>query len=223
MAGRIRDLTGSRLSRSIFDRERDAYSATDIQAIIYGTDKTTQTPVVAHIGDIQTITYSIHRDAAPVRLLGRSNPAAYTMGSRTTAGTLIFATFNRRALSEIYTGADQVGLETTLPDGSPNYISDARLLQPSDTIPPFDIVLYFTSEQGNDSAMFIYKVQIMDEGQTFSIQDVYTEHTMQYVAGGISLMEKTDDKWKRAYVGEAGVFKNIGLIRRASANGLLVE
>lgn len=212
--------TGARLSRSLFDRERDAYSATDIEAVIMGTDKTTGEDVLVNIGDIQTLTYSSHRDASPVRLLGRSNPIAHTMGARTIAGSLIFATFNKRALAELYSGASQITLVGTLPEDRVEPISNARILKPTDTIPPFDIVLYFASESGNDSVMMLYRVQVFSEGQTFSIQDVYTEHTMQYLAAGVSMMEKTEDQWKRTTVGENAVFRNANLVRRATAAGL---
>lgn len=212
--------TGARLSRSLFDRERDAYSATDIEAVVMGTDKSTGRDVVVRIGDIQTLTYSSHRDMAPVRTLGRSNPVVHVAGQRTIAGSLIFATFNKRALSELYTGAANIPLEGTLPDGETESISSARILKPTDTVPPFDIVLYFSSEAGNDSVMFIYRVQIFTEGQTFSVQDIYTEHTMQYVAGGVSMMEKVDDVWLKSAVGEQAVFANARLIRRAQATGL---
>lgn len=212
--------SGSRLSRSLFDRERDAYSATDIEAVVMGTDKSTGKDVICRIGDIQTLSYSIHRDASPVRLLGRSNPPAYTMGARTTAGSLIFATFNKRALQELYTGPSQIELQGTAPGDIQESISDAQILKPTDTIPPFDIVLYFASENGNDSLMILYRVQIFSEGQTFSIQDIYAEHTMQYVAGGISMMQKVNDVWLNSSYGDRAVFENARLIRRAQASGL---
>lgn len=212
---------GSRLSRSVFDRDRDAYSASDIEAIVRGQDRTSGGPVVAKIGDIQTLTYSSHIEASPVRTLGRSTPQGYTVGSRTIAGSLIFATFNRRALEELYTGPDVISL-TTNTDGTIPSISDAKIRQPSDRIPPFDIILYFTSEQGNDSIMTIYRVQIVDEGQTFSVQDVYTEQTMQYVAGGVSMLERTDDIWKRGVVGEGAVFQKVTGIHRAESAGIII-
>jgi hypothetical protein len=212
--------SGSRMSRSLFDREKDAYSATDIEAVIIGTDKSTGKDKIVRIGDIQTLTYSIHRDASPVRTLGRSGPTAYTMGARTIAGTMIFATFNKRALLDLYSGATEIDLTGTLPEDNKEPISSARILKPSDTILPFDIILYFASEGGNDSVMVIYRVQLFSEGQTFSIQDVYTEHTMQYVAAGISMMEKVDDIWKKGTIGEGDVFRNTNLIRRAQSTGL---
>lgn len=184
-----------------------------------GTDKTTGADVVVRIGDIQTLTYSSHRDAAPVRTLGRSNPVAHVTGQRTIAGSLIFATFNKRALADLYTGSSKISLEGTLPDGMES-ISSARVLKPTDTIPPFDIVLYFASETGNDSVMFIYRVQVFSEGQTFSVQDIYTEHTMQYVAAGVSMMEKVDDIWQNSTTGDRAVFANARLVRRAQATGL---
>lgn len=212
--------SGSRLSRSLFDRERDAYSATDIEAVVMGIDRTTGKDKICRIGDIQTLTYSVHADVGPVRLLGRRNVPAYTMGGRTIAGSMIFATFNKRALQELYTGADAIGLTGTESDPQVSEISDARILKPSDSIPPFDIVLYFASENGNDSRMILYRVQIFNEGQTFSIQDIYTEHTMQYVASGISMMEKIKDAWINSSFGDRATFANTRLIRRAQATGL---
>ena len=218
---------GSRLSRSKFDRQRDAYSATDIQAVILGTDKTTRQTVVTSIGDIQTLSYSIHRDKSPVRTIGRTSPPAYTAGTRTIAGSLIFATFNARALQEVYSNQDTAtvqglgnsSLTSANIDGKQELLSDAKILRPADTIPAFDILLYFTSEAGNDSVMSINRIDIMDEGQTFSIQDIFTEHTMQFVATGISLMEKIQDRWQQGIIGPARVFRNAGLVRRSTASG----
>ncbi len=218
---------GSRLSRSKFDRQRDAYSATDIQAVILGTDKTTKQTVVQRIGDIQTLSYSIHREKTPVRTIGRTSPPAYTAGPRTIAGTLIFATFNTRALQEVYSNQQTSSVrgigDNVLTKGNINgkeeLLSDARLLRPADTIPQFDILLYFASESGNDSVMSIMRVDIMDEGQTFSIQDIFTEHTMQFVASEVSLMEKVQDKWQAGVIGSARVFRNAGLLRRSTAQG----
>ena len=212
--------SGARLSRSLFDRDRDAYSATDIEAVVMGTDKTTGKDKIITLGDIQTLSYSAHADATPVRTLGRKTPIAYTMGTRTIAGTLIFATFNKRALSDLYSGASEIDVVGTLPPGS-SPISNANVLKSSDEILPFDIILYFTSEAGNDSTMLLYRVQLFSEGQTFSIQDVYTEHTMQYVAGGVSMMEKVNDLWINSSFGDRNTFKNASLVRRAEATGLL--
>lgn len=218
---------GSRLSRSKFDRKRDAYSATDIQAVILGTDKTTGQTVVTRLGDIQTLSYSIHREKTPVRTIGRTSPPAYTAGTRTIAGSLIFATFNTRALQEVYSnqqtssvqGLGNNVLTSANIDGKQELLSDAKLLRPTDTIPAFDILLYFTSESGNDSVMSLLRVDIMDEGQTFSIQDIFTEHTMQFVASEISMMEKIQDRWQQGIIGPSRVFKNAGLLRRSTAQG----
>ncbi len=220
--------SGPRLSRSKFDRPRDAYSATDIQAIILGKDQTTKKTVVKLLGEIQTLSYSIHREKTPIRTIGRTSPPGYTAGTRTIAGSLIFATFNARALTELYSppkstanteGLGNSVLTTGNIDGRQELLSDAKLVRSSDTIPPFDILLYFSSETGNDSVMSLHRVDIMDEGQTFSIQDIYTEHTMQFVAAEVSMMEKVKDKWQTGVTASAEVFRNVGLIRRSTAQG----
>jgi hypothetical protein len=55
------------------------------------------------LGELQTISYSIHRDVAPVLRLGRSGPAGFTSGYRTIGGSMIFTVFNQ---SVVYTLRD---------------------------------------------------------------------------------------------------------------------
>lgn len=44
------------------------------------------------------------------------------------------------------------------------------------------------NEHGNGATLNIYGVSILTEGQTMSIEDIYTENTMQYIAMDIDLM-----------------------------------
>ena len=52
----------------------------------------------------------------------------------------------------------------------------------SDQIPPFDITLAGTNEQGAAAAMKIFGVEILDEGSGISIDDAVTEMQATFVA-----------------------------------------
>ena len=57
-----------------------------------------------------------------------------------------------------------------------------------DELPPFDITISFANEYGTQARLAIYGVRIINEGQTMSINDVYTENTYQFVATDIEYM-----------------------------------
>lgn len=143
----------------------DSYSGADIVAQIVLPGE----PAIT-IGEIQTLSYSIHRENTPVRLLGNVSPAGFVKGPRTTAGSLIFTVFNNYFFYK--TKAFQSGL--------------MRGLYPlGDMLPPFDIVISFSNEFGMFSKMRINGVTIIDEGGTMSIDDLRIEQTYSYLARGI--------------------------------------
>ena len=160
-------------SNSIFgSSDLSTYSGCDIIPAIYALDPKTHTKKYFALGDITTLTYSIHRDKGAVRTLGRANPKGFTRGGRTIAGSLVFSIFDRRALYEISTAT-------------------SSNISVADALPGFDILLYFTNEYGLESLLQIYNVQIADEGQQHSVNDLYIENTMTYVAGDILLLDTT--------------------------------
>jgi hypothetical protein len=59
-----------------------------------------------------------------------------------------------------------------------------RQLKSSD-LPPFDIIAIFVNEYGHVGKMVIYGVDLVTEGGVLSIEDIYTEVSMQYVARDI--------------------------------------
>lgn len=150
-----------------------SYSGCDIIPIVYGLDAETHLPKLFVLGNIQTLTYSIHRDKGAVRTLGRSMPKGFTRGPRTIAGSLIFAVFDRRALWELSKDRNNVTKRVAI----------------ADSLPGFDIILYFTNEYGHESTLALYNMQIIDEGQSHSVQDMYIENTMGYIAQDIDLLE----------------------------------
>lgn len=130
------------------------------------------------LGELQTISYSVHRENSPIRTLGHGNVRGFVKGGRTIAGSLIFTVFNEYAFYRIkqYKEFLQRGKGFFAPL--------------ADMLPPFDIVLSFFNEYGNAAKMKIYGVTIVDEGQTVSIDDLLIEQTYTFMARGIQPMVK---------------------------------
>jgi hypothetical protein len=132
------------------------------------------------LGELQTISYSIHRENKPVRTLGRVNPLGWVRGPRTIAGSLIFTVFDSYAFYRlkqyqnlVYGTSGATGLATD------------PMFPLADMLPAFDIVITFSNEYGKFARMKILGVTIVDEGGTMSIDDLVTEQTYTYMARGI--------------------------------------
>lgn len=147
----------------------NSYSGTDIVAVILLPNEAA--PLA--LGELQTLSYSIHRENVPVRTLGNTNVRGFTKGARTIAGSMIFYQFNQYAFYRLksYMAQMQNGLYPL-----------------ADMLPPFDIVLSFSNESGSFSKMRIYGVNIVDEGGTMSIDDLVIEQTYTWMARGIQPM-----------------------------------
>lgn len=128
---------------------------------------------VLSLGELQTISYSIHRENSPIRTIGHVSPRGFVKGGRTIGGSLIFTVFNEYAFYRIREFR-QIMSETGL------------FFAPlADMLPPFDVVLSFFNEYGLAAKMKIYGVTIVDEGGTMSVDDLITEQTYVYMARGI--------------------------------------
>ena len=155
-----------------------SYAGCDIRAVAF--DASMQKMV--ELANIQTITFSIHREKFPVRSLGNTHAKAHTRGPRTIAGSIIFTVFNQEVLGE-FLGLSQVE------------VNAGQLLPITvDQIPPFHVVLLFASELNYLSTMAIYNIDIINEGQVMSIEDLITENTCQYLATHIEPMRPIADK-----------------------------
>jgi hypothetical protein len=172
-------VTSNRLAKGMPDPFSNmSYAGTDISAtiVVPNIDRNTKTVGEADIlemAEIQTISYSIHRENSPVRTLGHVNPRGFVKGGRTIAGSLIFTVFNEYAFYRIKEFRN-IMAETGL------------FFAPlADMLPPFDIVLSFFNEYGMASKMKIYGVTIVDEGGTMSVDDLITEQTYTFMARGM--------------------------------------
>lgn len=140
-----------------------SYSGTDVTvAVVYNQH-------ILLLNNLETFAYSTHLEKVPVRRLGDTTPKNHTYGTRTIAGTMVFVTFDEHPLYGLF----QFFNERTAKNN--RYSSPM-----ADEIPPFDVILYFSNEAGAGSIMRFYGVEISDEGGVFSINDIYSENTMQW-------------------------------------------
>lgn len=163
-----------------------SYSGCDIVASIkFGENSP---PLV--LGELQTVSYSIHREVSPIRTIGRINPIGFTGGQRTIAGSLIFTVFDRNIVHEVKELMRRTNyarfLETKRAQKT---LSNISLM---DEMPPFDIDIIMQNEYGHSSRMIIRGVVIVDEGQVMSIEDILTENTMSYLATDIEVLDLTN-------------------------------
>lgn len=121
-------------------------------------------------GELQTISYSIHRENNPVRVLGHVSPVSFTRGARTIAGSMIFTIFNNYAFYKL--------------DSYQRAISNG-VYPLADMLPPIDFVITFANEFGIFSKMNIFGLTFVDEGGTMSVDDLIVEGTLTYMARGI--------------------------------------
>lgn len=143
----------------------NSYAGVDIVAtIVLPNDE----PV--NLGELQTLSYSMHRENMPVRTLGHTNPIGFVKGPRTISGSMIFTVFNNYAFYRLKQ------FQTAI---------SHRLYPTSDMLPPFDMVITFANEFGVFSKMKLLGLSIVDEGGTMSIDDLIQEQTFTYMARGI--------------------------------------
>lgn len=153
------------LADTSIDAVYNSYAGTDIIAqIVTGTDS----PLV--IGELQTLSFSMHRENVPCRTIGNVSPVGFVRGPRTIAGSMIFTTFDSYFFYKLpsYQAALQNGIFPV-----------------ADMMPPFDISVTMSNEYGSMSKMRILGITIIDEGGVMSVDDLMTENTYSYMAQGI--------------------------------------
>lgn len=135
------------------------------------------------IADIQTLSWSIYREKNPVRMLGSVYPRSYVRGPRTVAGSMVFTLFDKSALHDLLV----LGLNpySTGTKADRDYYQDTTAL--IDQLPPLDFTIIGDNEYGKRIYMNLWGVDFMNDGGTYSIEDLYTETVIQYVARDIDL------------------------------------
>jgi len=120
--------------------------------------------------------------------MGKSSPAGRGRGSRTVAGTMVFALSDHHPLSEIVPD-DYPVKQNTMWSRDPNQWKPMIL---ADMIPPFDLVVVLWNEYGNASVLPIYQIDIVDEGSVIGVDNLITELSVSYVAGAIDPISQAE-------------------------------
>lgn len=190
-----------------YTRSFSSFSGADIRAVFAGIE----------IGTLQAVSYAVQREKAPIYVLGRPNPRAFSRGKRGIAGTMVFVMFDDHALLGIF--------EENRPELM-NFVKDRRELTPDiaagdsdegfgdgeevsalweedwqiaqafyvDQIPPFDVTISGVNETAAAAVLRIWGVELLNEGYGISVDDMVSEMQMTYVARAIS-------RWRRAGTG----------------------
>lgn len=132
-------------------------------------------------GNLQTLTISSHRPAAPVRRLGHAN-ATWVRTVRTFAGSLIFNRLDRDSFTSAYGKSE---LERA--DDVPFFV---------DQMPKFHILLSARNELGMRASSAILNITLTDFGDTYTVEDLVPEQTYAYVAEWVHpFMDR--DNWRQ--------------------------
>ena len=171
------------MSEYTYTYPNESFSGCDMVATLLVPDINDNTKKnVYSIGELQTISYSIHMERKAVRAIGNINAKDYVLGPRTIAGSLVFTVFNKHFAKDI------------INDINKKLDSDYAFL--ADELPPFDIIMSFANEYGLKAKLVIYGVRLINEGQVMSINDIYTENTYQFVATDIEYLNN-ENKYTR--------------------------
>lgn len=144
-------------------------------------EKGTPEVALAEIATLQTLSISSHRSKAPVRSWGAIGAKGYTRGSRTIGGTMIFTVFDR------HTFFDTISAFV----GDIDAVNSSNVVL-ADQMPPFDVTLVAATEYGHFSRAALFGIELMTDGVTVSVQDIFTEQQYQYIARDYKPFEPID-------------------------------
>lgn len=152
------------------------------------------------LGNVTTITYSFYRNKKTVYLLGNVNAKGVTKGPRVVAGTMIMTIMNQNWANEL---RDQI----------PELKAMGNLK--SDDLPVFDIMVVCANEYGSSVSMYIYGVDVTDEGQVLSVEDMFSENTTSFLARDLDVPSKFD------VLGEDGVVVKRAVLKSNTNNFIM--
>ena len=154
-----------------------SYSGADIVVTAQLCIDNKSTGNIMTMGSLQTLSYSVYDRMEPIHSIGNVNAKDYVHTHRYIAGSMVFAVFDehwaKRFLEE-YRKAY-------------NIPSSQKIL--TDEMPPLNLTISMGNEYGSASRFVLYGVRFFNEGMTISVNDIYTEHTYQYVALNIDYLE----------------------------------
>jgi hypothetical protein len=163
---------------SQYTRQNTSYSGCDIRAIV---NVPGGEPKI--IANIHTLSYSIHREKYAVTPHGYTYPKGFVRGRRSLAGTMVFSVFDRHALWDI--SKQKAKIDRSSGERAFSLLGDQMI--------PFDIACIFINEQGRQSKLNLYGIELVDEGMVMSVNDIYTESTHVFRARDIDILMPGDN------------------------------
>jgi hypothetical protein len=166
-------------------------------------------PTSKTLGEITSFSWSVYREKDPFRPLGSVYPRLYTRGPRTIGGTMVFTIFHEHVFHELM----NVGLGYYDLAGAGDFDQHMYTTMLADQIRPLDISLIFANEYGAISHMGFWGIEFFQEGGTFSIEDIYSENVLQYVARDFDPMR----------IAEQRIIDGQGVTPQQTASNMLAE
>ena len=121
------------------------------------------------LGNLTTFSYSSYRIKKPISTIGAINTKGVAKGGRVIAGTMVFTLMNKNWINELV-------------DSVPWLSSMSDEIIYSDELPLIDLMIISANEYGKNSFMLVYGVDLTDEAQVVSVNDLYIENTFSFIA-----------------------------------------
>ena len=154
-----------------------SYSGADIVVTAQLCIDNKSTGNIMTMGSLQTLSYSVYDRMEPIHSIGNVNAKDYVHTHRYIAGSMVFAVFDEHWAKRFLEEYRKVY----------NIPSSQKIL--TDEMPPLNLTISMGNEYGSASRFVLYGVRFFNEGMTISVNDIYTEHTYQYVALNIDYLE----------------------------------
>lgn len=100
-----------------------------------------------------------------------------------------------------------------------NNIAPAERPVYDDEIPPFDITVSFANEYGQKASLVLYGVEILNEGSTFTIDNVTSEKACTFVARRVRYLAPVTSSGSPEKIGADSVISNTGAGTGTSVSG----
>lgn len=153
-------------------------NATDMTAVI-----ALPTGQILELATLSMVSLSTHRDGFPVTALGNVGPKGFTRGHRLAAGTLIFSVFERSAFTKLMNPLEAPqGYTDTSAREKRTEVKSAFFNMHADELPPFDIHMIYTTQEGLQCYEALLGVVIVDQGSVRSMDLIQIQESYAYMA-----------------------------------------
>ncbi|MBY2476144.1 hypothetical protein KWV16_04570 [Clostridioides difficile] len=166
-----------------------AFSSTDSLAFVLFPESK---PIL--LGSLTSISYSIHRNKKPVALIGSTHVSGYTRGPKMISGKMEFTLINQNLISDL---TSEISV-----------LSNKKKIS-SDELPLFDVMIVSLNEYKYVTQMMIYGIDITNDRQIISINDVFVKNTIHFVATDLNnFVSLPSDKTVQNTVSNSNIFSN---------------